>query len=109
MPRYDNRNVDQIRDFTVIRDFQINPTGSVLVSFGNTRVICSVSICKGVPAWMRDQKVPGGWLTAEYQMLPGATHRRSRRDVSKGHVNGRSSELQRTVGRSLRAVVPLKK
>jgi ribonuclease PH len=79
----------------------------VLVASGNTRVICSAMIEDGVPQWMKVQKVPGGWLTAEYSMLPYSTVPRKARDSSKGKVDGRSVEIQRLIGRSLRAVIDL--
>jgi ribonuclease PH len=81
----------------------------VLVSFGDTRVICTATIEDDVPRWMRAQKVEGGWLTAEYSMLPYSTLERKPRDISRGKIDGRSSEIQRLIGRSLRAVVDLKK
>lgn len=83
--------------------------GSVLVSFGNTRVICAATIQEEVPRWMKIQGVPGGWLTAEYAMLPYSTHDRKERDSTRGRVDGRSTEIQRLIGRSLRAVVDLVK
>jgi ribonuclease PH len=82
-------------------------SGSVLISFGNTRVICAATIEEGVPTWMKVQGVPGGWLTAEYSMLPYSTLDRKRRDISTGRLDGRSQEIQRLIGRSLRAVVDL--
>ena len=84
-------------------------TGSVLVSFGDTRVICAATIEEDVPRWMRAQRVEGGWLTAEYSMLPYSTLERKQRDISRGKIDGRSSEIQRLIGRALRAVVDLKK
>ncbi len=84
-------------------------TGSVLVSFGQTRVICAATIEANVPTWMKQQKVPGGWLTAEYSMLPYSTHDRKARDISKGKLDGRTVEIQRLIGRSLRAVIDLQK
>lgn len=90
-------------------DFQAHPAGSVLATFGGTRVICSVSLTPGVPRWMREQKVAGGWLTAEYQMLPGATAERMEREGTRGRPAGRSMEIQRLVGRSLRAMLDLTK
>ena len=83
--------------------------GSVLCSFGNTRVICSAMIEDKVPGWMRQQKIQGGWLTAEYSMLPYATLSRKDRPISKGRQDGRNIEIQRLIGRSLRAVLDLKK
>lgn len=76
---------------------------------GNTRVICAVMIEESVPRWMKDQRVSGGWLTAEYSMLPYSTQPRKPRDIAKGRLDGRSSEIQRLIGRSLRAVVDLEK
>jgi ribonuclease PH len=76
---------------------------------GNTRVICGVMIQDGVPRWMKEQGVTGGWLTAEYSMLPYSTQTRKPRDIAKGKLDGRSSEIQRLIGRSLRAVVDLEK
>jgi ribonuclease PH len=76
---------------------------------GNTRVICGVTVEEAVPRWMKDQSVSGGWLTAEYSMLPYATAPRKPRDISKGRLDGRSTEIQRLIGRSLRAVVDLEK
>src|SRR6187200_1894153 len=86
-----------------------NATGSVLVAMDNTRVICGVMIEEGVPRWMKEQGVTGGWLTAEYSMLPYSTNTRKPRDIAKGRLDGRSSEIQRLIGRSLRAVVDLEK
>lgn len=83
--------------------------GSVLVSFGDTQVICAAMLETGVPRWMMQQNVPGGWLTAEYSMLPYSTLQRKPRDISRGRLEGRSSEIQRLIGRSLRAVVDLKR
>ena len=81
----------------------------MLVSMGNTRVICGVTVEEAVPRWMKDQSVSGGWLTAEYSMLPYSTAPRKPRDISKGRLDGRSTEIQRLIGRSLRAVVDLEK
>jgi ribonuclease PH len=81
--------------------------GSVLIRMGLTEVICTASVEESVPRWMRAQSVPGGWITAEYSMLPGSTRPRSRREASTGRVGGRTMEIQRLIGRSLRAVVDL--
>ena len=89
------------------RDFQYHPAGSVLVEFGHTRVLCAVSIVPGVPRWMNEQGTPGGWLTSEYQMLPGATSGRTQRESGRTGPSGRSQEIQRLIGRSLRAVLDL--
>jgi ribonuclease PH len=84
-------------------------SGSVLVSMGNTRVICAVTIEEAVPRWKKEQAVTGGWLTAEYSMLPYSTQPRKLRDITKGRIDGRSVEIQRLIGRSLRAVMDLEK
>ena len=110
MERPDARQPDQLRPLSFVPDVAPHSTGSMLVSFGNTRVICSVMVERGVPRWMRDQNVKGGWLTAEYSMLPYSTGGgRKARDINRGKLDGRSSEIQRLIGRSLRAVVDLKK
>ena len=107
MSRPDGRACDQIRPVSFTPNFAPHATGSVLVASGNTRVICSAMIEEGVPQWMKAQRVPGGWLTAEYSMLPYSTTPRKARDSSKGKVDGRSVEIQRLIGRSLRAVIDL--
>ncbi len=107
MTRPDGRLADQLRPISFTPGIAPNATGSVLVSFGNTRVICAVMIEEAVPRWMREQSVSGGWLTAEYSMLPYSTLERKSRDSSRGKVDGRSVEIQRLIGRSLRAVVDL--
>jgi ribonuclease PH len=107
--RADGRRVDQLRPITFQADIAPHATGSVLVSFGNTRVICAATIEPNVPTWMKQQKVPGGWLTAEYSMLPYSTHERKARDISKGRIDGRTVEIQRLIGRSLRAIIDLQK
>lgn len=107
--RSDGRLPDQLRKINVIRDFQKNPLASVLIACGNTRVICSVSLENKVPGWMKNKDVLGGWLTAEYSMLPSATHSRIRREVKRGKESGRTMEIQRLIGRSLRAALDLEK
>jgi ribonuclease PH len=109
MQRLDGRARDQIRPVHFELGIAPHATGSVLVSMGNTRVICGVMVEEGVPRWMKEQGVIGGWLTAEYSMLPYSTNTRKPRDISKGRLDGRSSEIQRLIGRSLRAVVDLEK
>lgn len=109
MTRQDGRKPDEIRPIKMKRDFQIHPSGSVLIEAGKTRVICAATLLDQVPRWMRMQKVPGGWLTAEYQMLPSATTERSRRESSRGGPSGRTQEIQRLIGRCLRCVVDLEK
>jgi len=107
MNRIDGRASDAMRRVTFETDVAPLAHGSVLVSFGETRVICSAMLEAGVPPWMKAQGVPGGWLTAEYNMLPYSTLQRKPRDISRGKLDGRSSEIQRLIGRSLRAVVDL--
>ncbi len=109
MTRPDGRQNDQLRPISFIPNVAPNATGSVLVSFGDTKVICSATIEDDIPRWMRAQRVEGGWLTAEYSMLPYSTLERKPRDISRGKLDGRSSEIQRLIGRALRAVVDLKK
>jgi ribonuclease PH len=109
MQRGDARTFDQIRPVHFELNVAPHATGSVLVSMGNTRVICGVTVEEGVPRWMKEQNVTGGWLTSEYSMLPYSTTTRKPRDISKGRLDGRSTEIQRLIGRSLRAVVDLEK
>ena len=108
-PRADGRQPTQLRPITFEADIAPHATGSVLVSFGQTRVICAATIEANVPTWMKQQKVPGGWLTAEYSMLPYSTLDRKPRELGKGRPEGRTVEIQRLIGRSLRAVVDLQK
>jgi ribonuclease PH len=109
MKRPDGRRPDELRKITFEPDIAPHATGSVLVSFGSTRVICGATIEPKVPSWMKQQGVKGGWLTAEYSMLPYSTPDRKQRDSSKGKVDGRSIEIQRLIGRALRAVIDLEK
>ncbi len=109
MTRPDGRQNDQLRPISFVPNVAPHATGSVLVSFGNTKVICSATIEEDVPRWMRAQRVEGGWLTAEYSMLPYSTLERKPRDISRGKLDGRSSEIQRLIGRALRACIDLKK
>lgn len=108
-PRFDGRAPDQLRSVTFEAGIAPHATGSVLVAFGNTRVICAATVEAAVPTWMRQQKVPGGWLTAEYSLLPYSTHDRKQRDISRGKLDGRTVEIQRLIGRSIRAVIDLQK
>jgi ribonuclease PH len=107
--RSDGRQASQLRTITFEPNIAPHATGSVLTSFGHTRVICAVTVEPNVPTWMKQQKVPGGWLTAEYSMLPYSTHDRKQRDSTRGKIDGRTIEIQRLIGRSLRAVIDLKK
>ena len=109
MSRHDNRPHNQIRPVTIEKNIAPHAQGSVLISFGNTKVICAATIDEGVPRWMKEQNVPGGWITAEYSMLPYSTLTRKQRDSTRGKVDGRGTEIQRLIGRSLRAVIDLKK
>ncbi|MDY5786267.1 ribonuclease PH [Corynebacterium sp.] len=104
--RADGRAFDELRPVRITRGFTSNPAGSVLVEFGNTRVMCTASVELGVPRFKRDSGE--GWLTAEYAMLPSATHERMPRESMKGKVKGRTHEISRLVGRSLRAAVDLR-
>jgi ribonuclease PH len=108
-PRADGRSPDQLRAVKFEPNIAPYATGSVLVSFGLTRVICAATIEPNVPNWMKQQRVPGGWLTAEYSMLPYSTLERKQRDISRGKIDGRTVEIQRLIGRSLRAVIDLQK
>ncbi|WP_280498038.1 ribonuclease PH [Nocardia asiatica] len=103
--RADGRADDELREVRITRGFTTHPAGSVLVEFGQTRVMCTASVAEGVPPWRRDSGL--GWLTAEYAMLPAATHTRSGRESVKGRVGGRTQEISRLVGRSLRACIDL--
>jgi len=107
--RPDNRAPAELRTVEFIASVAPAASGSVLVAMGNTRVICGVTIEENVPRWMKSKKVAGGWLTAEYSMLPYSTNPRTAREVSSGKVGGRTQEIQRLIGRSLRAVTDLDK
>jgi ribonuclease PH len=107
--RADGRQADQLRPISFETGIAPHATGSVLISFGATRVICAATIEPGVPTWMKQQGIKGGWLTAEYSMLPYSTLERKPRDITKGKLDGRSSEIQRLIGRAIRAAVDLEK
>jgi ribonuclease PH len=107
--RADGRLADQLRPIRFVNHFAPYATGSTLIEWGNTRVICGVSVEESVPRWMKDQNVVGGWITSEYSMLPYSTLTRKPRDISKGKLDGRSQEIQRLIGRSLRAAIDLEK
>ena len=106
MSRADGRGNDQLRDIKFTRNWLNNAEGSVLVEFGNTRVLCVASFTSGVPRWLVGKGE--GWVTSEYAMLPRATHTRSDRESVKGRLGGRTQEISRLVGRSLRGVVDMK-
>ena len=103
--RADGRATNEMRPVRITRGFTSNPAGSVLVEFGQTRVMCTATVDEGVPRFKKD--TGEGWLTAEYAMLPSATHERMPRESMKGKVKGRTHEISRLVGRSLRAAVDL--
>jgi ribonuclease PH len=104
--RRDGRQPDDLRPLTFVRDYTEMAAGSVLVSMGKTRVLCTASVDERVPPWMRGKG--SGWVTAEYSMLPGSTPDRSDREVNKGKPSGRTQEIQRLIGRSLRSVTDMK-
>ncbi len=103
--RADGRRADQLRPLEILPGFVETAHGSALISVGATRVICTASVDANVPAWMRGRGK--GWVTAEYGMLPASTGERRPRDVTKGRPDGRTTEIQRLIGRSLRAVVDM--
>ena len=107
VPRPDGRQPDQLRPVSFRNHIAPHADGSTLIEWGHTRVICAVTVEEVVPRWMKEQGVPGGWLTAEYSMLPYSTHQRKARDISKGKLDGRSQEIQRLIGRALRAAIDL--
>lgn len=104
MKRSDGRRFDQLRPVSMTPDYVIYPEGSVLIAMGNTKVLCNVSIEEGAPRW---KQAPGGWVTAEYALLPRSTHTRTARET-RG-LKGRTQEIKRLIGRSLRAAVDLEK
>ncbi|WP_332649766.1 ribonuclease PH [Lysinibacillus sp. 54212] len=105
MTRHDNRAVNELRPVHIENNYLMHPEGSVLITVGNTKVICTATIEDKVPGFLRGQGK--GWITAEYSMLPRATAQRTQRESSRGKVNGRTMEIQRLIGRALRAVVDL--
>ncbi|MCL6589443.1 MAG: ribonuclease PH [Firmicutes bacterium] len=105
MVRVDKREFNQLREVNIHRDYIIHAEGSVLIEIGATKVICTATIEDKVPIWLRGQGM--GWISAEYSMIPRATPQRNVREVSKGKLSGRTQEIQRLVGRSLRAIVNL--
>jgi ribonuclease PH len=103
--RHDGRNIKELRPVTIETDYLVHPEGSVLITVGQTKVICTATIEERVPHFLRGQGK--GWITAEYSMLPRATGSRTQREASKGKIGGRTMEIQRLIGRALRAVVNL--
>ena len=105
--RADGRLADQLRPVRFQNGIAPHATGSTLIEWGNTRVICGVTVEEAVPRWMKEQGVTGGWITAEYSMLPYSTLTRKQRDIAKGKIDGRSQEIQRLIGRAMRAAIDL--
>src|SRR5437868_9148882 len=108
-PRADGRWPDQLRPLRFQNNIAPHATGSTLIEWGNTRVICGVTVEETVPRWMKEQNVAVGWITAEYSMLPYSTLQRKQRDSTKGKIDGRSQEIQRLIGRAMRAGIDLEK
>ena len=106
MTRPDGRKADELRPVQIVRGWQRYAEGSALVSFGETKVLCAASVTEGVPRWRKGSGL--GWVTAEYAMLPRATHTRSDRESVRGRIGGRTHEISRLIGRSLRACIDLK-
>jgi ribonuclease PH len=107
--RADGRSPDELRPLRFQNHVAPHATGSTLIEWGNTRVICGVTVDDSVPRWMKEQSVTGGWITAEYSMLPYSTLQRKQRDISRGKIDGRSQEIQRLIGRAMRAAIDLEK
>src|SRR3974390_486235 len=108
-PRSDGRLSAQLRPVRFQNNVAPYATGSTLIEWGNTRVICGVTLEETVPRWMKEQNATGGWITAEYSMLPYSTLQRKQRDSTKGKIDGRSQEIQRLIGRAMRAAIDLEK
>src|SRR5690349_24620957 len=106
MPRPDGRNPEQLREVRITRNWLDHSEGSVLVEFGKTRVLCAASVAEELPRWRKGSGL--GWVTAEYAMLPRATHTRSDRESVRGRIGGRTHEISRLIGRSLRVAVDLR-
>jgi ribonuclease PH len=107
--RADGRSANQLRPLRFQNHIAPHAAGSTLIEWGNTRVICGVTVEETVPRWMKEQGAKGGWLSAEYSMLPYSTLERKSRDAAKGKIDGRSQEIQRLIGRAMRAAVNLEK
>ena len=105
--RNNNRRNDEMREVKVTKNYIIHPEGSVLIEFGNTKVICNATIEEKIPRWLKGTN--SGWITAEYSMRPRATHTRVQRESAKGKLSGRTMEIQRLIGRALRAAIDLEK
>jgi ribonuclease PH len=107
--RSDGRRPDELRPIRFQNGIAPHATGSTLIEWGNTRVICGVTVEEVVPRWMKEQGVTGGWITAEYSMLPYSTLTRKPRDITKGKIDGRSQEIQRLIGRAMRSALDLER
>jgi len=107
MQRKDGRGPREMRPVRILRDYVKYPLGSALVEFGDTRVICAASADAAPPRWMKEQRRPGGWITCEYSMMPFCSPERAARESTRGRIAGRTHEIQRMIGRALRAVVDL--
>lgn len=103
--RNDGRNFDELREIRLVKNYIKYPGGSVLIEYGDTKVICNATISEGTPNFLKN--TGNGWLTAEYSMLPGATHTRTQRESQKGRLTGRTQEISRLIGRSLRSSIDL--
>jgi len=102
-----DRSINECRKIKIIKNYIMHPAGSILIQMGNTKVICSATIEEKVPGFLRGKE--SGWVTAEYSMLPASTNQRTQREASRGKLSGRTQEIQRLIGRSLRSVIDLKK
>src|SRR5262252_11205454 len=109
VPRADGRSPEQLRPVRFQNHIAPHAAGSTLIEWGNTRVICGVTFEESLPRWMKEQNVAGGWITAEYSMLPYSTLQRKQRDATRGKIDGRSQEIQRLIGRAMRASLDLEK
>ena len=109
MERTDGRRPNELRPIRIRPHYVDPPEGAALIEMGRTRVLCTASIEGSVPRWMREQQISGGWITAEYSMLPCSTSPRKSREISRGRIEGRTQEIQRLIGRALRAVTDLDK
>lgn len=105
--RIDNRQFDELREVKITRNYLLHPFGSVLIEMGNTKVICTAMIEENIPRFLKGTN--SGWITSEYSMLPASTNRRKVRDSTRGRIDGRTQEIQRLIGRSLRSIVDLSK
>src|SRR5665213_1428949 len=105
-PRNDGRSPNELRPVEIIRDYTEFPSGSVLIIMGKTRVLCTASVSDDTPRWMKN--TGKGWVTAEYSLLPGSSPERVSREAARGHQSGRTHEIQRLIGRSLRAVCDMR-